>query len=314
MNTYKVLNMGDTDYPKRLEGFRDMPKTLYVSNDFFEVPSVAIVGARICSGYGKRHAYEVAKYLAGEGVNIISGMAYGIDSMAHQGALDAGGVTTAVLGCGIDICYPKRNKSLYEQIKKTGVICSEYELGTEPMPYYFPYRNRIISAMSDIVLVIEAEMKSGSIITADWALDQGVSVWALPGRLGDRLSEGTNALISQGAQILCNYEELLAAARYNFEFNERAKPRRLDKEKMKSKAAEGPDLSAYSKEYRDIYEKMSDDPVDAERLSLSCKMSVEHTEDILISMLMEGLIAEPSPGMYVRVFAQKLSENIVNYP
>lgn len=152
-------------YPKRLLVYENMPQTIYVKG---KLPletgkTVAIVGARVCSHYGAYQAYRFAKELAQQGVQIISGLAKGIDANAHKGALDAGGNTYAVLGCGVDICYPKQNQRLYEEIIKKGGVLSEFENQTLPFAGNFPRRNRIISGLADLVLVVEAKKKSGSL-------------------------------------------------------------------------------------------------------------------------------------------------------
>lgn len=195
------IKKNDKEYPERLSLLHNMPESLYIAGELPEDknPAFAIVGARTCSHYGENMAYEYAKFLSKAGVQIISGMARGIDTAAHRGALAGGGKTFAVLGCGVDICYPASNKQLYEKIKEQGGVLSEYENGCPPLAYHFPQRNRIISGLSDAVLIIEAKEKSGSLITADFALEQGKTVFALPGRVGDSLSVGCNRLIYQGA-------------------------------------------------------------------------------------------------------------------
>lgn len=198
-------------YPERFRCMKDLPEALYgigaLPTD--HQPSLAIVGARICSPYGKNIAYEFARVLSGKGIQIISGMALGIDGAAHQGALDGGGNTYAVLGCGVDVCYPAQNRRLYQQIPQRGGILSEYPCSSQPKAWHFPRRNRLISAMADGVLVVEARQKSGSLITADCALEQGKTVMAVPGRAGDPLSEGCHRLIAQGAAIVWNPERIL---------------------------------------------------------------------------------------------------------
>lgn len=194
----------DSDaFPRRLLHMADPPKGLYVIGTLpaDDLPSVAIVGSRMCSPYGRRIACRFGMELAEQGVQIISGMALGIDGHAHEGALASGGRTFAVLGCGADICYPEKNRTLYQEIPKKGGILSEEPPGTLPLPYHFPKRNRIISGLSDLVIVVEARKKSGSLITADAALEQGRTVMAVPGRVGDALAEGTNHLLAQGAEI-----------------------------------------------------------------------------------------------------------------
>jgi DNA processing protein len=152
---------------------------------------------------------ELSKRLAQDGYTIISGMARGIDTYAHRGCLDGGGKTVAVLGSGCDVIYPSENYLLYEEIVKNGAVISEYQMGTAPIPANFPRRNRIVSALSDIVIVIEAREKSGSLITADLALEQGKDIYVVPGRIGDSLSMGCNKLISQGAGIIYSVDSFL---------------------------------------------------------------------------------------------------------
>ena len=198
MQIYKKRQEG---YPKRLKPLAGMPEELYVEGTLpvDECPSIAIVGARNCSHYGANMAKEYARFLGNAGVQIVSGLARGIDTAAHEGALLAGAKTFGVLGCGVDICYPASNRKLFEKMKEQGGIVSEFPPGSPPMAYHFPQRNRVISGLSDAVLIIEAKEKSGSLITADFALEQGKTVFALPGRVGDLLSEGCNRLIYQGA-------------------------------------------------------------------------------------------------------------------
>jgi DNA processing protein len=170
---------------------------------------VAVIGSRKCSEYGLMAARMLAKPLARAGVIIVSGMARGVDSMAHRGALEGGGKTIAVLGCGVDVCYPSENKNLREEIIANGCVVSEYPPGTRPMPAYFPARNRIISGLSRGVVVSEAGNKSGTLITVDQAIEQGREVFAVPGNISSRLSEGTNRLISDGATPVSDFKDIL---------------------------------------------------------------------------------------------------------
>lgn len=189
-----------------------MPEGIYVNGNLPDpgLPAVAMVGARKCSSYGKAQAEYFAKTLAEYGVQIISGLAYGIDSYSHQGALLGKGRTFAVMGCGADLCYPRENQALYRKIIETGGgILSELPSGTPPRPWNFPNRNRLISALSDLVLIVEARERSGSLITADFALEQGKSVMAVPGRVNDALSEGCNRLLAQGAGVAWSVQAVL---------------------------------------------------------------------------------------------------------
>lgn len=196
-------------YPEQLRNIVDAPYSLYVKGKLpdFSKKRVAIVGARMCSDYGKTMAERIAEKLACCGAEVISGMARGIDAYGHIGALKAGGDTFAVLGCGVNVCYPRTNQKLYESILAQGGIISEYPPDTEPIAQLFPARNRIISALSDVVVVVEAKERSGSLITADFALEQGKDIYAVPGRSTDVLSQGCNNLIRQGAGILNSVED-----------------------------------------------------------------------------------------------------------
>ena len=207
--------LGDEKYPERLEQIPDAPYGLYFRGKLpvKERPSVAIIGARNCSEYGRRMAQYFGRELAMAGVQIISGMARGIDGISQMAALEMDGYSLGVLGCGVDICYPAENRALYEVLRKQGGICSEYPPGTEPRNNLFPPRNRIISGFSDAVLVIEAKSRSGTLITVDMALEQGREVYALPGRVTDALSEGCNHLIHQGANIAFSAEDMIRSLR-----------------------------------------------------------------------------------------------------
>ena len=207
----RVICYNDAEYPKRLRNIPEPPNMLYVKGRVPEEgrPSVSIVGARLCSDYGRYTARKFAHVLAGAGIQVISGMALGIDGISHRAAMEAGGRTFAVLGCGVDICYPAQNQEIYEKLPSYGGILSEYPPGTAPCAGLFPRRNRIISGLADILLVIEARKKSGTLMTVEAALEQGKEVYALPGRVTDALSGGCNALIAQGAGIATSPDRLL---------------------------------------------------------------------------------------------------------
>ena len=199
-------------YPARLRELPGMPKQLYYIGSFPDdaKPTAAIVGARLCSPYGRIQAFNYGKFLSEHGVQVISGMAAGIDAEGHKGALEGGTPTFAVLGNGVDICYPSSSRGIYRRIpEKNGGIISEYEPGTKGRAYHFPARNRIISGLADLVLVVEAKEKSGSLITAACALEQGKMVYAIPGAVNDALSRGCHKLIYDGAGIAYSPEILL---------------------------------------------------------------------------------------------------------
>lgn len=203
--------MGHEDYPHRLLNIPDAPYGIYYRGKLPEQsrPAVAVIGARNCSEYGRRMAQRFGSELAVMGVQVISGMARGIDGIGQKAALAAGGYSLGVLGCGVDICYPEENRPLYDMLCMQGGVCSEYLPGICPQNSLFPPRNRIISGLSDIVLVIEAKNRSGTLITVDMALEQGKEVYALPGRTTDALSEGCNRLLQQGAGIALSPQEIV---------------------------------------------------------------------------------------------------------
>lgn len=201
----------DEEYPKRLHMIEDKPNGLFVCGSLPVENQlvISIVGTRKHSYYGEKYTRQFAGMLAERGIPIVSGMARGIDGIAQQTAIACGGKTYAVLGCGVDICYPQEHKKLYNQILSGGGIISEYPPGTMPAPGLFPMRNRIISGLCDVLFVMEAREKSGTLITVDMALEQGKEVWVLPGRVDDVLSKGCNRLISQGAGILPDVAEFM---------------------------------------------------------------------------------------------------------
>lgn len=206
-----LVVQGEEDYPKRLAEIPDKPYALYYAGTLppKETRAVALIGARECSEYGRYMAGQFGTALARAGVQVISGMARGIDSIGQRRALAEDGYSMGVLGCGVDICYPKENRELYEALLAKGGVCSEYPPGVEPRAIQFPPRNRIISGLADAVLVIEAREKSGTLITVDMALEQGREVYAVPGRATDPLSGGCNRLIRQGAGLVSTPGELL---------------------------------------------------------------------------------------------------------
>lgn len=200
------------DYPQKLKEIPDSPWGLYVLGKLpdREQASVAIVGARQCSEYGKMMADQLGKKLGEREIPVVSGMARGIDGISQMAALETGGESFAVLGCGVDVCYPKENRKLYECLKEKGGILSEYPPGTRPLAAFFPPRNRIISGLCDVLVVVEAKEKSGTLITVDMALEQGKEVLVVPGRITDALSRGCNRLVKQGAGIVTSLEDIIS--------------------------------------------------------------------------------------------------------
>lgn len=204
------VTAGELHYPPHLKFLPAMPRRLYYRGRLPGTePAVAIVGSRRCTAYGREQAAYFAEVFAAHGVAVISGMAAGIDAAAQSAALDAGGLSFGVLGCGADVCYPPSEKELYLRLASSGGLLSEFEPGSDPISWHFPIRNRVISGLSDAVLVIEARPRSGSLITANFALEQGRTVYALPGRVTDAYSEGCNELIAQGASVALSPEVIL---------------------------------------------------------------------------------------------------------
>lgn len=275
-------------YPEKLKNIQDPPYALYVLGKLPDPgqKAAAIVGARRCTPYGEQMALEYGKVLAEAGIPIISGMARGIDGAGQRGALNGGGETYAVLGCGVDVCYPRENIGLYMDIQKRGGIISEFPPGTEPFAWNFPKRNRIISGLADCILVMEAKEKSGSLITADMGLEQGKDVYALPGPVTSVLSQGCHGLIRQGAGILTTPEELLKemnikVVRYgqNFDKNE--------------KMLESPEVMVYS--CLDLF------PKGIEQLLNETNLSSQELMERLITLELKGYAKEVSRNYYIKV-------------
>jgi DNA processing protein len=204
VSAIRCLRMRDAGYPPLLAAIHDPPSRLFLRGNAEEAllhePAVAIVGARSCSAYGRSVARSLARELSAAGLVVVSGMARGIDADAHRGALEAGGApTVAVLGCGIDRDYPAAHAELARRICERGLVASEYEAGVEPAPWRFPARNRVIAGLCRATVVVEARERSGALITADFALEEGRDVLAVPGEITSALSAGTNALLRIGA-------------------------------------------------------------------------------------------------------------------
>lgn len=207
----KFIYLGSDDYPEKLLNIYSKPFSFYIKGELprQDLQTIAIIGARNCSKYGEKVAEDLAYSLAQAEVQIISGMARGIDTAGQWGAIKGGGKCFGVLGSGVDVCYPKENIELYESITKYGGVISEYPLGTKANAWHFPHRNRLISGFADKIIVVEAKEKSGTCITVECALEQGKDVYAVPGRIYDPLSEGCNKLIKQGASLITGLQDLI---------------------------------------------------------------------------------------------------------
>jgi len=207
---YNYITIDDQLYPAHLKNIENPPKKLYYIGDLslIKTPCIAMVGTRRASPYGKWAAYEIAKKIAECGIPVVSGMASGIDTQSHLGCLSKGMGTIAVVGTGVDVVYPKSNQKLYEEICRNGLVLSEYEPGEQGQPWHFPARNRIISGLSDKVVVVEGAYVSGSMITAKLALEQGRDVFAVPGNINQPGSVGVNSLIADGAYPITDLESV----------------------------------------------------------------------------------------------------------
>ena len=293
----QYIQQNHAAYPQKLLCYKGMPKGLYVLGKLPDKTrkSVAIVGARRSSAYGNQIAKSFAKELAGAGVQIISGMAWGIDGKAHEGALEGGGDTYAVLGCGVDICYPSGHRKIYEAMIQRGGILSEQPPGMPPMAGHFPARNRIISGLSDLVLVVEAKERSGSLITADLALEQGKDVFAVPGRIGDEMSKGCLNLIKQGAGLADSPLVLLEALGIK---------RNVSEKSVKIVLEKNEDI---------VYSWIRLQPVSLEELVKKTGFGSREVLFALVGLELKGCIREMQKNQYVRTDLRITNGEISGY-
>lgn len=277
----RVITLSDDSYPENLKRIYDPPPFLYVKGDITKEDSraVAIVGSRKASTYGRLMAERLSNDLASQGITVVSGMARGIDTFSHQGALSAGGRTIAVLGCGIDIVYPSENKNLRDRITESGAVLTEFPLSTQPEAVNFPSRNRIISGLSLGVVIIEATFDSGSLITASTALDQGREVFAVPGNITSKLSQGTNKLIKKGAKLVENVDDILEEILPQMGKRKRDIPK--------------PELT---QEEEIIYNLLSDEPKHIDTISRESRLTSNKVLGILLGMEIKGAVRQ-LPGM-----------------
>ncbi len=282
-----LLTLSHEDYPEMLKYIHDPPLILYVRGNIPKTNAIAVVGSRRASGYGIENAVKIASELALSGILVVSGMARGIDTAAHCGALNVQGETVAVLGCSVDTPYPPENKSLMERIIQSGAVISEYPPGTPPATFHFPNRNRIISGMSLGTLVVEAGLKSGSLITAHCALDQGREVFAIPGNITNYNSMGTNRLIKDGAKMVLNVEDIIEELQFGLS--------PLDKGKKSKKRNKTDGLNADGKKIicalkiEDLYD---------EELSVKTSIPLKELFGLLLDLELRGLIKKSLTGQY----------------
>jgi len=285
-NRFDVLTLVDHDFPAGLRALYDSPPFIFVAGQLTEDDNktVAIVGSRNASEYGRATAARLAGDLSHHGVTVVSGLALGVDSSAHRGALAAGGRTIAVLGSGIDVIYPRENKGLYKEIAEQGAVVSEFFPGIDPSPGHFPRRNRVISGLSQAVVVVEAGEKSGALVTADLALSQGKKLFAIPGPLSSRMSTGTNDLIKSGAALLTSVEDIFSVLP------------ELKNDYIPARKIDPVDLTASE---RTVYEKLSDAPRQLDDLVRESGLSAAETTSYLLSLELRGLIRQLSGKRFV---------------
>ena len=277
-----VISIRDASYPEPLKQIPDSPLVLYSKGPgSFQSRMMAVVGARKATFEGMNLAERIAETLSSLGITVVSGFARGIDSAAHRGALKGKGKTVAVLGCGVDVCYPAENKHLYERIGDDGLMVTEYSPGERPLPAHFPARNRIIAGLSTGVLVIEASSKSGSLITARLALEYGREVLAVPGRVFDEEYKGANNLIKQGAKLVEGMEDIIASCFPDLELK---KVERLAMEE--------------DEEY--IYALMGMDKVLVDELAGMSRLEMKHLMPLLTRLEMKDLVRSLPGGFYIR--------------
>ena len=284
----RQISSKSAEYPQKLNNYPKMPEILFAKGNLPDAkkPTAAIVGARACSPYGRIQAFRYAKILSSAGVQIISGMAYGIDAEAHKGALEGGTPTYAVLAGGVDICYPSGNRPLYDRIlRENGGILSEQPPGMRARNYFFPARNRIISGLADLVLIVEAREKSGSLITAQWALDQGKIVYAVPGAVNEALSMGCHKLIYDGAGIAYSPEILLRELGLNCE--------------NKVKSPEKNDLGLAS-DLKLVYSCLDLRPKSMDFLIQKTGLPPEKIGSLMLELTLSGLALEVGRHYYVK--------------
>jgi DNA processing protein len=277
-----VIVWGDPEYPIRLQAIPSAPPVLYVRGglELEDEAAVAIVGSRRATAYGEELARELAKELGRRGLTIVSGLARGIDAAAHRGALEAGARTVAVLGSGLDQVYPPEHQGLAMEVAGSGALLSEFPLGTPPLRLHFPRRNRIISGLSLGVVVVEAGVGSGALITAHHALEQGREVFAVPGRVHARYSEGCHRLIKAGAKLVENWEDVLAELVPNLKGRRRARP------------TGGPPPPELTVDEQRIYDLLADAPLHIDSIIVQSGLGGGRTASVLVGLEMKGAIRQ----------------------
>lgn len=284
----RLVIQTDTEYPERLRQIHDPPPFLYTRGSFTSQDdlAIAIVGARTASTYGRKMARELAHELAGCGVCVVSGLARGIDSEAHQASLEAGGRTIAVLGSGLDVVYPREHIALAEQVAESGAVVSEFSFGSQPEAGNFPYRNRVISGISLGTVVVEATEKSGSLITAQCALDQNREVFAIPGPVTASRSRGPHRLIKDGAKLVESIDDILSEIAPALARTDRA-------EKNETSV---PTVPLEPDEER-LFQLFPEEAVQVDTLITGSGLEPARVLEVLLGLELKGIVTQ-LPGMY----------------
>jgi DNA processing protein len=290
-DSHHVVAYGQATYPELLSQISDPPLLLYVNGDVgaLHLPSIAIVGSRNPTRGGLSNSFEFSRHLARQGFSIVSGLAEGIDTAAHRGALDAGSQTTAFLGHGIDRVYPAMNRELAHDISESGALVSEYPIGTRPLRRHFPERNRLISGSCLGTLVIEAARRSGSLITARLAAEQGREVFALPGSIHNPLARGCHALIRQGAKLVETAGDILSELA--------PLGHHMLQSPLQTSAAEEP-LRIMDDDYVELRVLLGHDPVSIDELATQSSLTIEQLSSMLLILELHGEVESLSGGRY----------------
>lgn len=289
-NKIQVLTIEDLLYPENLKNIHYPPPLLYFKGNILESDknSISIVGSRKATYYGKMVAEKLSKDLALAGLTVISGLARGIDTAAHKGAISVNGRTIAVLGCGIDHIYPPENRRLAEEIEGSGALISEFPLYTLPERKNFPRRNRVISGLSLGTVVVEAAEKSGALITADFALEQGREVFAIPGNINSPLSNGSHNLIKQGAKLVENFKDILEEI--HIVLPQKTTNRKVVKEN-----------TALTEEEKRIYQVISKEPIQIDYIIGASKLSAGKASEVLLNLELKDLIKEIEGKRFIKL-------------
>ncbi len=289
-----IVDQASDDFPELLRQIPGPPKRLYVAGnlDALHMPSLAIVGSRNPTRGGLQNAYEFSKHLSRSGFSIVSGLALGVDTAAHEGALDGGGMTVAFLGHGIDSIYPSANRELARRILARGAICSEFPLGSVPRPEHFPQRNRLISGLSLGTLVVEAAKRSGSLISARLAAEQGREIFAIPGSIHNPLAKGCHQLIKQGAKLVESADDIVSelgpVAAHMLQSADDSTP-------VETSGVEHDD------EYHTLLNIVDFDPATLDELSNQSGLTIDQVSSMLLILELEGKIEAHAGGRYSKI-------------